>query len=163
MKISEAIQYLEQQISDPHKGLPEDVFLFVSRLTPMANVDLLIKDENGRTLLSWRDDQFTSAGWHLPGGIIRYKEKMEDRVQKVAVTEIGRAVNYDPAPLSFHQGFCHHSSRGHFISFLYKCSLVGDFVPANKGLTRRDPGFLQWHKHCPHNLVKAHKMYRKYI
>lgn len=43
MKISEAIQSIERQISDPHKGLPEDIFLFISRLTPLVNVARLVK------------------------------------------------------------------------------------------------------------------------
>ena len=50
--IHKAVEFLDKQISNPSSGLPEEVFLFVSRLTPMVNVDLLIKDEKRRTLLS---------------------------------------------------------------------------------------------------------------
>ncbi len=79
MNIHEAIEFLDKQIHNPSSGLPEELFLFISRITPMVNVDLLIKDENGRALLSWRDDQFAGTGWHVPGGIVRFKENMEDK------------------------------------------------------------------------------------
>jgi len=89
MNIHEAIKYLEKEIPDPSKGLAEELFSFFSKIVPMVNVDLLIKDEKGRTLLSWRDDPIHGKGWHIPGGIIRFKETLENRILKVAETEIG--------------------------------------------------------------------------
>jgi colanic acid biosynthesis protein WcaH len=163
MNIHEAIELLNKQILNPSMGLPEEVFLFISRITPMVNVDLLIKDENRRTLLSWRDDQFAGTGWHLPGGIVRFKEKLEKRVLKVAETEIGATVEYDPVPLAFNQVICDYDMRGHFISILYKCFLSGKYVPKNRGLTEKDKGYLKWHDSCPANLIKVHKIYRNYI
>jgi len=44
MNIHEAIKFLDKQIPNPSLGLPEEVFLFISRTTPIVNVDLLIKD-----------------------------------------------------------------------------------------------------------------------
>ena len=129
----------------------------------MVNVDLLIKDENGRTLLSWRDDQFASAGWHLPGGIVRFKEKLEDRLLKVAEKEIGATVEFDPVPIAINQIICDHNTRGHFISHLYRCFLAGKYIPENAGLTNKDRGYLAWHDTCPANLVTVHEIYRKYI
>ena len=163
MNIHETIELLDRQISNPSLGLPEEVFFFISRLTPMVNVDLLIKDENGRTLLSWRDDSFTGAGWHVPGGIMRFKEKLEERVQKVAETEIGTVVEFDPVPVTINQVICKHDTRGHFISILYKCFLSNKFIPTNIGLTNTDKGYLMWHDSCPENMVKVHEMYRRYI
>lgn len=158
-----AIEFLGRQIENPAKGLPEEIFLFVSRLTPMVNIDLLVKDENGRTLLAWRDDVYAGKGWHLPGGIIRFKEKMEERVRKVTETEIGAPVEFDHVPVALNEVVCEHDTRGHFISVLYKCSLPASFVPTNAGLTSKDPGFLKWHETCPDDLVKVHEMYRKYL
>jgi colanic acid biosynthesis protein WcaH len=37
----------------------------------------------GRTLLTWRDDESFGAGWHVPGGIIRYKETAADRIVRL--------------------------------------------------------------------------------
>jgi len=163
MNIHEAIEFLDKQISDSSSGLPEELFFFISRLTPMVNVDLLIKDENGRTLLSWRDDSFAGAGWHLPGGIVRFKEKLEERVLKVAETEIGTVVEFDPVPVTINQVICKHDTRGHFISILYKCFLSNKFIPTNTGLTNTDKGYLMWHDSCPENMVEVHEMYRRYI
>jgi colanic acid biosynthesis protein WcaH len=128
----------------------------------MVNVDLLIKDENKRTLLSWRDAT-SGSGWHVPGGIIRFKESFEYRINKVAELEIGSAVRFDPIPIAFNQVILEQITRGHFISFLYKCFLSSDFIPPNKGLSEREPGFLQWHNSCPDNLIKVHKMYIPYF
>ena len=98
MNIVEAIKFLDKQIKNPSKGLPEELFFFTSRIVPLVNVDLLIKDENGRTLLSWRDDE-AGKGWHVLGGIIRFKETFAERLLKVAKTEIGRSVKLILSPL----------------------------------------------------------------
>ena len=163
MNIHEAIKFLDKQISNPSSGLPEEVFLFISRIIPMVNVDLLIKDENGRILLSWRDDLFVGAGWHLPGGIIRFKEKMEERILKVAEIEIGTVVEFDPVPIAINEIVLKQKIRGHFISFLYKCFLSNKYIPKNKGLSEKDRGYLKWYEKCPLNLIKVHEIYRKYI
>jgi colanic acid biosynthesis protein WcaH len=163
MNIPEAIAFLDKQIPNPSLGLPEDIFLFISQLTPLVNVDLLIKDENGRVLLSWRDDIYAGAGWHVPGGIVRFKENLETRVRKVAEKEIGAEVEFDPVPLAMNQIICNHNTRGHFIAILYKCFLSSKFTPRNTGLTHKDKGYLRWHNSCPQNLVKPHEIYRKYI
>ena len=47
------IEALEAGQGDPRRGLPDDVFLFVSRIVPLVNVDLLIQDDRSRTLLTW--------------------------------------------------------------------------------------------------------------
>ena len=50
------IEEIESYIENSSKGLPEDIFYFVGRLTPYINVDLLVKNDLGQTLLSWRDE-----------------------------------------------------------------------------------------------------------
>src|SRR5438105_4861558 len=69
MDMRAAVQGLGCPLGDTGAGLPPEVFLFLSRVTPLLNVDLLIQDDRGRTLLTWRDDEFFGAGWHVPGGI----------------------------------------------------------------------------------------------
>ncbi len=164
MNTVQAIKYLEKQISNPLKGLPEQIFLFVSQLTPMVNVDLLIKDEHDRILLSWRDDEYTGTGWHIPGGIVRFKETLEERIKKVAKTEIGTMVKFDPVPVAINQVIYSGKTRGHFISFLYKCFLSGKFIPKNTGLKKTDNGYLQWHQSWPKNLIDIQKkIYENYL
>ncbi len=163
MNIKDIIAALEKYAPNPSKGLPDEVFFYISRTTPLVNVDLLIKDENRRTLLSWRNDQYAGNGWHIPGGIVRFKEALETRIKKVAENEIGIDVDFDLVPITIKQCFREERDRGHFISFLYKCFLPSSFIPDNKGLSHEDAGYLMWHDFCPDNLLKVQEMYREYI
>lgn len=164
MNIRDAIAVLNKEVPNPSAGLPDEVFFYISKTTPLVNVDLLIKDEKGRTLLSWRNDQYSGKGWYVPGGIVRFKETLETRVKKVAEAEIGLDIDFDKTPIAVNQCIHHeHDVRSHFISILYKCFLCGTFIPENKGLSHEDAGYLMWHDCCPDNLIKFHEMYRKYI
>lgn len=163
MKILDAITVLEKKAPHPHQGLPDDIFYYISRTTPLVNVDLLIKDERGRTLLAWRNDPYCGQGWHVPGGILRFKETLETRLKKVAETEIGAPVEFEPEPLATNTIILKQKTRGHFISFLFKCYLPHSFLPENKGLKETDAGYLKWHQSCPKNLLKTQKKYEVYI
>ncbi len=68
-ELSNAVGVLNSLIPDATGGLREDVFLLVSRLLPLVNVDLLVQGQVRGTLLTWRDDAFYGPGWHVPGGI----------------------------------------------------------------------------------------------
>src|ERR1700756_3053304 len=93
-ELSRLVAELEALVPFPQEGLPEPVFLLVSRLTPLVSVDLLIKDELGRTLLTWRDDESYGPGWHVPGGIVRYQENAAHRIHEVARMELGARVEF---------------------------------------------------------------------
>jgi colanic acid biosynthesis protein WcaH len=163
MDILETIKLLESKIKNPEKGLPYDFFLFISRMTPLINVDLLIKDKRGRTLLAWRDDKFGNKGWHIPGGIVRYKEKLEHRIQEVAKNEIGVKVKYEKVPIAYNEIILKQKTRGHSISFLFRCKVPENFIPLNKGIKPFHSGYLKWHNKCPKKLIKVHEIYRKFI
>jgi len=163
MNIADAIAVLDKHVPNPSAGLPDEIFYYISRTTPLVNVDLLIKDERGRTLLSWRDDRYTGKGWHLPGGIIRFKETMRKRLEKVVATEIGAQIKFETKPVAVNEIILKHRIRGHFISFLYRCHLSSTFIPVNKDLKRTDSGYLLWHESCPDDLLKVHKIYREYL
>lgn len=155
------VQELQAVTGDPTKGLPEEVFLYTSQITPLVNVDLLIKDEVNGVLLTWRDDDPYDVGWHIPGGIIRYKETFSDRIHALARQELGAHVEHDPHPIAINQ-VIHPTKtiRGHLISLLFACRLISP--PAETlamfGQPRR--GQYQWHKTCPDNLISVHNMYR---
>jgi len=155
---------LEAAIGPPEKGLPEDVFLFVSRVTPLVNVDLLVKDERGRTLLTWRDDELFGAGWHLPGGIIRYKESAFERIRACAREELGADINCDREPLLVVESIGSHETRGHHISLLYRCRLAGDPDPAREARSDRPAsGEWRWHDRCPPDLLEAQRVYARFL
>lgn len=160
---------LEAALGDPRQGLPEEVFLFVSRITPLINVDLLIQDDRGRTLLTWRDDEFFGAGWHVPGGIIRYKEMAADRIRACARQELGAGVSHDAEPMSIAETFLESNSRGHFISLLYRCRLLTPPDQARRaarhplGSGRPAAGDWHWHESCPADLIPAQAPYARFF
>ncbi len=162
--VADAVRVLVDAVPDPNAGLPDEIFYYVSRTTPFINVDLLIKNASGRTLLAWRDDVHAGTGWHIPGGIIRFKETIAERISQVSLREIGTLVDYDPEPVAINE-MIHRDRelRGHFISLLYNCRLAASFVPENRGLTPSDAGFLAWHDACPDNMIVYHDVYRQYI
>ena len=88
------------------KDLPLDLFLIISSLTPIINVDLLIRNEKKQILLAWRNDVPFGNGWHIPGGIIRFKETFHQRIQRVAQLEIGvKSIKYLKRPILISQCF----------------------------------------------------------
>lgn len=165
MTTKKAIDVISSSIADPSVGLPEEVFLFISRITPLINVDLLIKNKKHQTLLTWREDAYYPAGWHIPGGIIRYKEKISDRVNAVARTELGAKVKSDYILLMLTE-YIHptRKDRGHGISLLYECILISsmDNGLEYKGGTPKH-GEWAWHDACPVNILSVHEIYRKFI
>ena len=165
MEIKKIIDLLESLIKNPSEGLPEDIFLFVSSITPIINVDLLIKNDPNHTLLTWRDDGYYPPGWHIPGGIVRYKETISDRINVVAVSELGAEIKFEKEPLAINE-VIHPSRRvrGHFISLLYECTLMSSLdknLKYEKGIPK--PGEWAWHSKCPNDIISVHEMYRKFI
>ncbi|OGC22520.1 hypothetical protein A2291_07350 [candidate division WOR-1 bacterium RIFOXYB2_FULL_42_35] len=166
MDMAEAIKLLEQQILNPTQGLPDEIFYFISRTTPLVNVDLLIKNEQNQTLLTWRDDSFGSPGWHVPGGIIRYKETLAARIEAVAKNELGTKVEFNYPPIAVNECIMKDRvNRAHFISLLFHCKLIspldeklkctGDLPFANQWC---------WHDTCPDNIIEVHdELYKRYI
>lgn len=165
MDLQQALATLRAAIGSAREGLPEDVFLFASSITPMVNVDLLIRDEAGRTLLTWRHDAFYGPGWHVPGGIVRFKENFATRIAAVAARELGAEVSFDREALCVHEIFnAKRDVRGHFVSLLHACTLTS---PPDAAL-RFDPaaprhGDWAWHPRCPQNLISVHEIYRRHI
>lgn len=164
MDINESIKNVEKYIDNPTKGLPNEVFLFASRITPMVNVDLLIKDEKNRILLAWRDDGLCGKGWHIPGGIIRFKQSFEESIEMTSIREIGTIVKYNPIPINI-QTFIKEKevNRGHFISLLFECSLSSEYVLPNENICETEPGYLKWHNVCPKDFLKVQGVYKKFF
>jgi ADP-ribose pyrophosphatase YjhB (NUDIX family) len=158
------IDAIERAIGDATRGLPEEVFRFVSRVTPLVNVDLLIREDDSRTLLTWRDDEFFGAGWHVPGSIIRYKEAIADRIHACARHELGTDVSFNLAPLLIAESIGTQATRGHAISLLFACRLTGPPEESRKAVT--DPprrGQWRWFDRCPPDLIRAQTPYARFF
>jgi ADP-ribose pyrophosphatase YjhB (NUDIX family) len=164
MDLRTPISVLESAIDDAHDGLPSDVFLFVSRVTPLVNVDLLIQDDRSRTLLTWRDDEYFGPGWHVPGGIIRYKESAAERIRACAHEELDADVSLDSTPLMMLEVIGEQRTRGHHVSLLFRCQLLGPLADARRAAS--DPpasGQWRWHDHCPPDLLDEQRGYARFF
>jgi ADP-ribose pyrophosphatase YjhB (NUDIX family) len=164
MDLRTHISVLESAIGNPHNGLPSDVFSFVSRITPLVNVDLLIKDDRDRSLLTWREDDFFGAGWHVPGGIIRFKESFVDRVRACAREELGAAVSSEAVPLRVMEATTARATRGHAISLLFRCWLLEPPDEARRAESQTpSPGQWRWHQGAPPDLIEAQRHYAEFL
>lgn len=160
----ELIAALEATLPEPRTGLPEEVLQLVSRLSPLVNVDLLIKDDRQRTLLTWRDDELFGPGWHVPGGLIRYKERAADRVHACALEELGADVESDAQPMFVHESIGTSRTRAHHVSLLYRCRIAGALDEGRRASS--DPprcGQWRWHDRCPSNLLAEQAAYARFI
>ena len=156
--VTDAIKVIEDAVPDPKKGLGQEVFFMVSRLTPMINVDLLIRNDQRDLLLTWREDQFYGPGWHIPGGVLRFKETYAERITAVALSELGATVESEDQPAMICPAMNHtRNTRGHFISLGFNCILTSTLDNSFKysGNVPRH-GEWAWHQEKPHNLIPVH-------
>ncbi|ADL33860.1 NUDIX domain-containing protein [Butyrivibrio proteoclasticus B316] len=173
-ELKKSIKLLERTMResgvDPEKGLGTELFLMVSSMTPIVNVDLFITDEKGRLLLSWRDDRYCGQGWHIPGGCLRFKEKLEDRIKQTAIKELGTEVTYDNIPMAVLENIANdyktvvenNNVRSHFLSVLYKCKCndVNKIIDCDG---KREVGHLKWFGHLPEDFIDIQYYYKPVI
>ncbi len=150
---------------DAKKGIGKELFLAISQMTPSLNVDLIIKSPDSKsTLLTWRDDTYYGPGWHVPGGIIRFKEKMIDRVHKVATIEFDRELLKVEGPIGYHEMFnTTRDIRGHFVSFVFSVKFKKPPNIKSKVISEPFNGGWRWFEECPENLINNQSVLRKYI
>ncbi|MDC1120283.1 NUDIX domain-containing protein [Alphaproteobacteria bacterium] len=147
-------------------GIGKNLFESISRLTPAVSVELIIKSPDQKSnLLTWRDDELYGPGWHVPGGVVRFKETLTSRVEKVLKNEIGVPASKIEGPTGFHEIFNDQRDiRGHFISFVFLIELIG--APPDKYRAKEcapKTGCWQWFTECPHNLISNQKILAGYI
>lgn len=167
---SEIIGKLLKEIK-PEEGLGEDLFLLVSSLVPIVNVDLLVYNEKGQLLLTWRNDPHCGCGWHIPGGCVRFKETCEERIRKVALKELGISdINFDLEPIKVfeiisheHRDIENQNERAHFITLVYKCFAPEHFSIDNQNALEGEVGYMAWFDHLPDNLLSIQSCYREII
>ena len=162
--ILNSIKNIEESIGNPKVGLPDEVFYLVGRLTPFINVDLLIRDCDNRILLTWRDDKFCGSGWHFPGGIIRFHEKITERVHKVARLELKAEVDILNGPIRINEIISEGQiERSHFISLLYECKINGELTIDSFGELPKKNQNINFFRKIPDNILKAHIIYKEYF
>ena len=167
-KINLAIEQLQRVMNeegiDPTKGLPKELFHFATTLIPCANIDLFITRGN-QLLLTWRDDEFYGQGWHIPGGCLRMRETLDNRIQETARNEIGTEVIYDPSSFITREVMVtedrpwlkNQLERSHNISMLFDCRLPDGFKVNNTDADEHVAGYIKWFDQVPSDLLEAHK------
>ncbi len=155
------ISEIDTALEGAEQGLPDEVFSFVASTVPMVTVDLFIQDDKG-ILLAWRNDR-DGSGWHIPGGIVRFKETLHSRIIKTAENELNTQIVFDPDPIQINEIFMPYQRRGHFISFMYRCHLPDGYSISNEGKCETDDGYLKWHDKLPIKLVEGQKCYEGFL
>lgn len=162
----EAVDILRKSEFNTDDGMPQDLFLFVSGLVPLANVDLLITNEKGQILLSRRCDQWYQNSWHIPGGCMHYGEDFLHCVQQTAIRELGTVVIMDPEPVAIRNVIRgvdtskqYPRERGHNIAVLFSCRLPEGFMIDNGFKTENDNGYVAWFDKLPEDFMRIQRVY----
>ena len=171
--ITELITQLREHMSrlgiSARTGLGTDLFHFVSSLTPIVNVDLVVFNSKGQILLAMRDDPHCGKGWHIPGGCVRFKETIDSRIKKVAQSELNLTdFTYDKDPMKVFEimwdkdqrNLDNDDERAHFITLAYKCYAPDSYVIVNQGKSETEVGYLRWFDKLPDDLLKIQNSYR---
>ncbi len=147
-------------------GIRADIFEWISSMVPIPNVDLLIFNKKGQVLLSWRDDEYYGQGWHIPGGCIRFKETIADRIQKTALEEIGSHVEVGTEPIVTREMIMNKDDeypikRAHHIALLYECHVPDGYVIDNGSRREDEAGYLKWFDSIPDNILGVHDIFNE--
>ena len=155
-----------------YTGLGTELFHFVSSLTPIINVDLLVYNSKGQFLLAMRDDPHCGKGWHVPGGCVRFKETFDTRIREVAKKELNLTeFTYDKEPIKVFEimwdkdqrNLENDDERAHFITIVYKCYVPDSFTIDNHGKNEDDAGYLRWFDKLPDDLLKIQNCYKEIL
>ena len=154
---------------NPEQGLGEELFLMVSSLVPIVNVDLLVYNTKGQFLLTWRNDAHCGEGWHVPGGCVRFKETFERRIREVAKNELGMTdFTFDKEPVKVFEiidnrkrNIGNQNERAHFIALPYKCYVPDSYVIDNHGRKEGDAGYIKWFDRLPDDFLHIQSCYKE--
>lgn len=131
---------LIKKIDKPHEGLPQPVFDALINTVPFVACELVLINSRG-ILLTWRNDKLWT-GWHFPGGLLRFRERFEERIERVAWNELG--VDIINSKFLYAKD-CSQGKRGHVVSLVFLCKTA---MAPKKG---------KFFKKMPKNIIEDHK------
>ncbi|OGH71447.1 MAG: hypothetical protein A2921_04270 [Candidatus Magasanikbacteria bacterium RIFCSPLOWO2_01_FULL_43_20b] len=140
MELKQLVSLLKK-IDNPHEGMPQPIFDALCGVVAFVACELVVVDKKRGILLTWRNDRWW-RGWHFPGGLLRYRESFDERIQAVAWKELG--VNVEDYKLLFTKD-CSQGARGHVVSLVFRCE------------TAMKPKHGKFFKKMPKNIIDAHK------
>ncbi|MSR85699.1 NUDIX domain-containing protein [Candidatus Uhrbacteria bacterium] len=122
--------------------IPDVAYRAFHKLVPWPAVEVLIYDDEGRFLLSHRDDDF--KGWHIPGGFMRVRETYQAACDRnVRKERIAETVTNLQLMATHTWGEGEHPF-GYPISLIIACQVVGEVV-------ERDD--LKWFRRIPPDII----------
>jgi colanic acid biosynthesis protein WcaH len=118
--------------------LPHDRWLAVVRDAPLVSIDLIVCDQQSRTLLGLRTNEPARGTWFVPGGVIRKGERLADAFERISTAELGACLRFDQT--SSLGIFEHHYDSNfagapdfgtHYVVLAYRHELAAalDFLP----------------------------------
>lgn len=140
-------------------GLPDHLFSYLSSITPLVNVDLIVVSRNNNScLFTWRDDGTYGPGWHIPGGIVRFKESVITRLKAVAKSEleIKSSLVFQLAQINQIMNPT-RDYRGHFLSLLFYAYIDHEASVSVTSSSLDMP--ISWFDGIPSNLIPQHRRY----
>ena len=146
---------------DANRGLGKPLFETISGLVPSVNVDLLCYDDKNRFALVYREDKFYGPGWHIPGGVLRFKENLEFRLVLTAKNELNIDKLECISRVNVAEIFAtDRDIRGHFISFLYKAKSddLIEIEDYNENAKYIDGSVAMFYS-SPRNIIKQHRQF----
>jgi colanic acid biosynthesis protein WcaH len=106
--------------------LPPERLLAVVRDSPMASVDLVVRNPAGEVLLGRRTNRPAQGTWFVPGGRVLKGERLTEAFARIAREELGRSMELEAAtPLGVYEHFYDDNFAGvpalgtHYIALAY--------------------------------------------
>lgn len=169
-KLKDAINTIRTAELTPQAGLGEELFLMVSGLVPLPNIDLLVENSAGQILLTRRNDQWFQNSWHIPGGCMRYGETFAECIRSTSVRELGIELHADEGPLTVqnvisgpHPHKPYPRERGHNVAILFKCMAPVGWLPDNGSRTETDNGYMKWFSRLPDDFMSIQHVYDEFL
>jgi len=138
---------LLKKIDNPHEGLPQPVFDALVNVVPFVACEVIIINDKKGVLMTWRDDKWW-RGWHFPGGLLRFRECFEERIEQVAWQELG--INISTFEFLFIKNH-EQCARGHAVSLVFLCQ------------TEMKPKTGRFFKKMPKNIVDGTEEMWEYL
>ena len=135
------------------KPFSKEKFKEIYSKVPRFCVEVLVRSPQGLLLSLRKEGHGWANMWHFTGGMVFYRESIEDAVHRVALEEAGVKVKIVKC-LGMMEFLDEEKERGfgHSISASYLCDLVeGEPRPDE------DSAALEYFKEIPENIVWQHR------
>lgn len=110
--------------------LTDEEYDFIYSRSPRICVDLLVKNIDGKVLLTKRTIEPYINHWHFPGGRIKFRESIKDALSRIATGELGVTIAELGEPILL--GCCEYPDEvqkeqpRHSISLVHEIVLTGE-------------------------------------